>query len=144
MTAIAEKRDAVLALLREFRDDLAGVQTRDDALRLVDRARERLLNVQGADAERAYFARSLCQMATALRRRDYHQISRQLLEWGAERGAVDSYTLVEIVQSHLCDADFTAAEATLVRARSRSLVSTAMYTALMSAYARARDWRTVQ
>jgi pentatricopeptide repeat protein len=141
MKAVLEKRNAVLKALQEFRHSLDYAQSAHDVMCLVHQVRECLVFIQGAKAERSYLALSLCQMATALRRRHHHQISRQLLEWGVERGAMDGYTLVEIPKAHLLDRNFSLTEETLSLARRLSLASEAMYTAIMAAYARARSWR---
>ena len=141
MRSAVEKRNAVLDALHEFLEGLDYAPTPHDVVCLVHRARERLVVIQGAKAERAYLARSLCQMAAALRRRHHHQISRQLLEWGVERGAMDGYTFVEILKAHLLDRNFSLAEETLSLARGLSLASKPMYTAIIAAYARAGSWR---
>src|SRR5262245_15202818 len=95
------KRDRALSIVEQFDRALGCARTPQEVEPLVARTQRELLALQGRPEDRAYLARTLCRMATALRRRHLHSVSRQLMEWGMEHGAVDSYICSELIQACL-------------------------------------------
>ena len=139
--ASLQKRDVVLGVVSTFRTALAGARTKVEVEAIVSQARDGLQVLQGRWSDRGHFAKSLCQVATAVRRQGWPDVARALLEWALGQRIADPYILNEIAQCHLANDDLIGAEDTLQRARALNLLSEAMYTALLRRYGRAGDTR---
>jgi pentatricopeptide repeat protein len=129
-------RDAVLEVLRAYKLELSRATTSADARDITAKARAHLEGVQGDRTYRRHFAKSLSQMATALRRHGWVAIALDLLDWAIDNGAVDVYILNDAIQCHLAIGDIAAAERLLSIANGSRLASDGMYAALLEKHAK--------
>ncbi|MGC4081146.1 MAG: hypothetical protein QM736_03285 [Vicinamibacterales bacterium] len=138
------KRNAALCLIDDFRRTLAATTTDADVRALADRARARALALQGADEDRPYFAKTICQLATSLRRAGWTRACVDLLEWTLDECTRDAFLFTELVMCQLAADRVDEAEAVLARAEAAGMVGEAMYAAFISSYGRARRWADAQ
>jgi tetratricopeptide (TPR) repeat protein len=139
-----DKRDAALALVTTFKQRLATTSAAADVRRLVEYARNEVLNLQGGARDRPYMARTICQLATGLRRASWTREAIDLISWALDQHVADSFVLTELIVCHLTQQDWDGAERALDRARRLGIVSEAMYAALVAGYGQAGRYTDAQ
>lgn len=137
MTA-QHKRSVALGLIGECAERLGALRDAASVRALVSGLVEHAHAVQGGDADRPYFARTVSQVANLLRRHGWVEIACETLEWGISRGACDGHLLSEVAECHLARGDVFAAEQTLARAAAAGVSTDAIFTSLVKAYGRSR------
>ena len=135
MTA-QHKRAVALGLIGECAESLGAMRDAASVRALLLGQLEQAYLIQGGEADRPYFARTVSQVANLARRHGWVDIAGEALEWGLTRGAIDGHLLSEVAECHLARGDVFAAEQTLVRAESAGVPTDAIYTSLVKAYGR--------
>jgi pentatricopeptide repeat protein len=138
------KRDEALEVIALFVDGVTRQRGEAAIECLTDAALDRLLNIQGARSDRKFLARSVTQIATALRRSNNVRLAEKALNWAVGHGAVDAYVVVELLNVHLSRYELLAADRVMLWARDVGLASRAMYSAAVAACARDADWSRAQ
>jgi pentatricopeptide repeat protein len=137
-------RDAVLKVLGVYKLELKDASTSSQAHQLTSKTRARLEDLQGDRTCRRHLAKSLSQMATALRKHGWVSIALDLLDWAIDNRAVDVYILNDAIQCHLAIGDIAAAESLLSIANRIQLASDGMYAALVELHAKTGDLQRAQ
>jgi pentatricopeptide repeat protein len=129
-------RDAVLEVLATYRLELQSATTSAEVNQITAKTRARLEDLQGERNYRHHFAKSLSQMATALRKRGWVTIALDLLDWAIDNGVVDTYIVNDAIQCHLATGDLDAAEKRMAIANQNHLANDGMYAALVETNAK--------
>jgi len=132
-----EKRHAALALLKWFDDALPSAKTSSTITKLVREARDRVEALQGTNADKPFFARTVCRLAHALRRAGCIPEAIALIEWAIQRGGEDAYVYTELIQCHVQRGELVCAERLLWVAEERGYARPALYSSLIAGYGRA-------
>jgi pentatricopeptide repeat protein len=137
-------REAVLGVLRTYKEALRTAAPGSDVRHLTFETRERLEALQGDPAYRPHLAKSLSQMSTALRKKGWFDLAMQLLDGAIEIGAIDSYILTDAIQCRLAMGDLQSAEALMSFACAAHLATDGMYAGLLERYAKMGNLRRAE
>lgn len=125
------RRTLVLAILQEFRSRLLDAGSDESLADAVDAVRDRLVAVQGTPADAPYLAKSVCQLATWLRRSNRPALGADLLAWACRRGAFDVYSYCEWSECHLSQGDHEGALEILLQGLARNSGHDSLHTSLI-------------
>jgi len=130
------KRDIAVGIVEAFIERLGALKLRSAVLDETTRVVEQLVDAQGAAEDQSYLVRSLCRVATAVRKAGWPAVASVVVEGAIERGQADAYVFGEAVHCRLAAGDWQQAEALMDRARNLKLTSSAAYTSMLTAFAR--------
>ncbi len=91
-------RDSALQQLNNLKQQLASPVTVVQCARLIRRVCAELESIQGDCRSRPHFAKSLCQVAHAVRKAGHPALAEDLLERTLARNICDQYLVSELVQ----------------------------------------------
>jgi pentatricopeptide repeat protein len=130
------KRNAAVSIVEEFVGALGTMTSESTVAAAVADVRARLEREQSGAADRAYLARSICRVATAVRRAGWAIAAASLLDWALEQQLADTFVFAEAIQCRLALGRWRDAERLIWTARRQHAISVAAYTSVMSMYAR--------
>jgi pentatricopeptide repeat protein len=132
-----QRRNAALGRIGAFKAALDHVRSKRDARLLTAGVRDDLAALQRRQADRTHLAKSVCQIATALRHQGWPDLGEEILEWAIDRSAVDEYVLAELLQCRVRQGRLDDARKVLARARGLGLAGPIIYSALIDGLGRA-------
>lgn len=138
------KRRAAIALVENMKAALAGAMTPDELSAHVSDICQRLIALQGGWRERRHFAKSVCQVATALRRAGWPSLALYAVDLAIARSATDGHVWTERAMSQIAMGDLSGALVTLKITRSHSVVGERIVSALIAAFIRRGETATAQ
>jgi pentatricopeptide repeat protein len=130
-------RNQALQILERFRDKLSVWHLPGEVGEIVQSTLAELEHLQGTSP--AHFAKSISQLACAVRQRGYVDQAVELLQWSMDRHVVDCYIVNELMGCYLVRGDVAPAEQLLVRACDIGCASDAVFAVLIRHYGRARN-----
>ena len=133
------RRNRAVATIESFKATLARAHVIGQVQHAVDAVRAELVSLQGAVDDRPHLAKSLCQVATAVRRRGFPEVGSGLLEWTLDAGLADAYIVNELLLSYVLVDDLDAADRGLTKARASRLVTPGNYSTLIAACGRLKN-----
>lgn len=133
------RRNAALEVIGKFKDCLGYACHLRDVQSLVRNVRDDLARLQCRPIDRRHLAKSLCQVATAVRQMGWPGVGQELLEWAIAKGVSDEHVLTEILQCHVHQSDLDGAERVLRKARILRLAGPVMYSVLIDGLGRAHS-----
>ncbi len=133
------RRNRAVATVESFKAALAGAHGASAVRSAADRVWAELVALQGAADDQPHLAKSLCQVATAVRRRGFPGVASGLLEWMLDAGLADAYVVNELLLSYVLLDDLDAADRGLAKARARRLATPGIYSTLIAACGRLKN-----
>lgn len=128
------RRDAALSILDRFRRDLRRASTIGHAQWAADQATYRLETVQGDPRDRRYLAKSLCWVASLLRKAGWAPVAITVLQRADRQQALDECSFCEFAECYLAIGDSETALGLLLRGCAEQPTSQGIYTTLSKMY----------
>jgi pentatricopeptide repeat protein len=126
-----------LRILTTFRERLGKIRSGAQLREVIRETCDRVVALQGAPDDRPYRAKTICQIATLLRRNGWVAAAQELVHSKLAQDAADAFLQTELVMCAIARADWSSAERLLRSAQDTGMAAEAMYAALITAYGRA-------